>query len=157
MRPSFGLWLGFVALGLGTLFSWTHQNWYPVTGDEPHYLVMADAIVEDRSFEQTAAYEREFDARTIYPGGLAPAGSTADESTTHGVEGPHGLYNVHNVGLPALISIPFLVAGKALLDRNLNPTETEVRYWLAGNLCRCTGYDKIVRAVMDTAADMRGA
>ena len=49
----------------------------------------------------------------------------------------------------------FLVAGKALLERNLNPTETEVRYWLAGNLCRCTGYDKIVSAVMDTAAAMR--
>ena len=51
----------------------------------------------------------------------------------------------------------FLIAAKALLDRNNNPTETEVRYWLAGNLCRCTGYDKIVRAVMDVAADMRGA
>jgi carbon-monoxide dehydrogenase small subunit len=51
----------------------------------------------------------------------------------------------------------FLVAAKALLDRNQNPTETEVRYWLAGNLCRCTGYDKIVRAVMDAAADLRGA
>jgi len=51
----------------------------------------------------------------------------------------------------------FLVAAKSLLDTNTNPTETEVRYWLAGNLCRCTGYDKIVRAVMDTAADMRGA
>lgn len=50
-----------------------------------------------------------------------------------------------------------LVAAKALLDRNLNPTETEVRYWLAGNLCRCTGYDKIVRAVMETAAEMREA
>ena len=50
----------------------------------------------------------------------------------------------------------FLVAAKALLDRNANPTETEVRYWLAGNLCRCTGYDKIVRAVLDTAAVMRG-
>ena len=49
----------------------------------------------------------------------------------------------------------FLVASKALLDRNPNPTETEVRYWLAGNLCRCTGYDKIIRAVMDVAADMR--
>jgi carbon-monoxide dehydrogenase small subunit len=49
----------------------------------------------------------------------------------------------------------FLVAGKALLEKNLNPTETEVRYWLAGNLCRCTGYDKIVSAVMDTAAAMR--
>ena len=50
----------------------------------------------------------------------------------------------------------FLVAAKALLDRNPNPTETEVRYWLAGNLCRCTGYDKIVRAVMDAAAELRG-
>lgn len=50
----------------------------------------------------------------------------------------------------------FLVAAKALLERNSNPTETEVRYWLAGNLCRCTGYDKIVRAVMDTAEEMRG-
>ena len=50
----------------------------------------------------------------------------------------------------------FLVAAKALLERNSDPTETEVRYWLAGNLCRCTGYDKIVRAVMDVAAETRG-
>ena len=49
----------------------------------------------------------------------------------------------------------FLVASKALLAKNPNPTETEVRFWLAGNLCRCTGYDKIVRAVMEVAADMR--
>ena len=51
----------------------------------------------------------------------------------------------------------FLIAAKALLERNPDPSETEVRYWLAGNLCRCTGYDKIVRAVLDTAADMRGS
>ena len=50
-----------------------------------------------------------------------------------------------------------LVAAKALLDENPDPSETEVRFWLAGNLCRCTGYDKIVRAVLDTAADMREA
>ena len=49
-----------------------------------------------------------------------------------------------------------IVATKALLDSNPNPTETEARYWLAGNLCRCTGYDKIIRAVMDAAAVMRG-
>ena len=49
----------------------------------------------------------------------------------------------------------FLVASKALLEKNKNPTETEVRFWLAGNLCRCTGYDKIIRAVMEVAADMR--
>ena len=51
----------------------------------------------------------------------------------------------------------FLIASKALLERNPEPTEEEARYWLAGNLCRCTGYDKIIRAVLDTAADMRGA
>ena len=50
----------------------------------------------------------------------------------------------------------FLVAAKSLLERNPDPTETEVRYWLAGNLCRCTGYDKIVRAVLDAAQEMRG-
>ena len=51
----------------------------------------------------------------------------------------------------------FLVASKALLEKNPDPTETEIRYWLAGNLCRCTGYDKIVRAVQDAAAEMRGS
>jgi carbon-monoxide dehydrogenase small subunit len=49
----------------------------------------------------------------------------------------------------------FLVASRALLERNPDPTETEIRYWLAGTLCRCTGYDKIVTAVMDTAAALR--
>jgi carbon-monoxide dehydrogenase small subunit len=51
----------------------------------------------------------------------------------------------------------FLVAAKALLEKNPDPSETEARYWLAGNLCRCTGYDKIIRAVMDAAAEMRGS
>lgn len=49
-----------------------------------------------------------------------------------------------------------LVAAKKLLEQNANPTETEIRYWLAGNLCRCTGYDKIIRAVQDAAAELRG-
>jgi carbon-monoxide dehydrogenase small subunit len=48
-----------------------------------------------------------------------------------------------------------LVAAKALLEKNPNPSETEARYWLAGNLCRCTGYDKIIRAVLEAAAEMR--
>ena len=50
----------------------------------------------------------------------------------------------------------FLMAAKALLDRNPDPTEEEIRYGLAGNLCRCTGYDKIVRAVQDAAREMNG-
>ena len=50
----------------------------------------------------------------------------------------------------------FLMAAKALLEVNPNPTEIQIRFWLAGNLCRCTGYDKIVRAVQDAAAELRG-
>ena len=50
-----------------------------------------------------------------------------------------------------------LIAAKDLLKRNPDPSETEVRYWLAGNLCRCTGYDKIIRSVLSAAAEMRGA
>ena len=49
----------------------------------------------------------------------------------------------------------FIVAAKALLDRNPDPSEHEIRYWLAGNLCRCTGYDKIVHAVIEAAAELR--
>jgi carbon-monoxide dehydrogenase small subunit len=48
-----------------------------------------------------------------------------------------------------------LVASEALLKKNPQPTEEEVRFWLAGNLCRCTGYDKIVRAVLEAAEEMR--
>jgi|TARA_B100001093_G_scaffold271729_1_gene259688 carbon-monoxide dehydrogenase small subunit len=50
----------------------------------------------------------------------------------------------------------FLMAAKALLEVNPDPTESQIRFWLAGNLCRCTGYDKIVRAVQDAAAELRG-
>ena len=46
---------------------------------------------------------------------------------------------------------------KALLERNPDPTEIEVRYWLAGNLCRCTGYDKLIQSVLVAAKEMRGA
>jgi carbon-monoxide dehydrogenase small subunit len=51
----------------------------------------------------------------------------------------------------------FLIAAKALLEKNPDPTEEEIRFGLAGNLCRCTGYDKIVRAVQAAAKEMRGA
>ena len=61
-------------------------------------------------------------------------------------------------GLQCGICTPgFLIAAKALLERNPDPTETEARFWLAGNLCRCTDYDKIVRSVMAAAEEMRGA
>ena len=61
-------------------------------------------------------------------------------------------------GLQCGICTPgVLIAAKALLERNPNPTETETRFWLAGNLCRCTGYHNIVRSVMAAAEEMRGA
>ena len=61
-------------------------------------------------------------------------------------------------GLQCGICTPgILIAARALLEKNPDPTEMEVRYWLAGNLCRCTGYDKVIRSVLAAAAEMRGA
>ena len=63
---------------------------------------------------------------------------------------------LEHAGLQCGVCTPgIVVAAKALLERNPDPTESEVRYWLAGNLCRCTGYDKVVRAVLDAAAELR--
>ena len=63
---------------------------------------------------------------------------------------------IDNAALQCGICTPgFLIAAKALLDENPNPTVEEIRYALAGNLCRCTGYDKIVRAVQAAAKDLR--
>ena len=73
------------------------------------------------------------------------------------VEGLHPLQQkfLENASLQCGICTPgFLVAAKALLDQNPNPTEHEIRHWLAGNLCRCTGYDKIIRAVQDASVVM---
>ena len=65
---------------------------------------------------------------------------------------------VEHAALQCGICTPgILVAAKNLLEKNPDPNEEQVRYWLAGNLCRCTGYDKIIRAVLDAAKEMRGA
>jgi len=65
---------------------------------------------------------------------------------------------LENAALQCGICTPgILIAAKALLAKNPDPSETEVRYWLAGNLCRCTGYDKIIRSVLEVAADAKGA
>jgi len=82
-------------------------------------------------------------------------------ATVEGISGGEGLHPLQAkflefAGLQCGICTPgFLVAAKALLERNPNPTETEIRFGLAGNLCRCTGYDKIVRAVQSAANEMR--
>lgn len=65
---------------------------------------------------------------------------------------------IDHIALQCGICTPgLLVASKALLEENPDPTEEEIRYWLAGNLCRCTGYHKIIEAVQDAAREMRGA
>jgi carbon-monoxide dehydrogenase small subunit len=81
-------------------------------------------------------------------------------TTIEGIAGPDGLHPLQqafleHAALQCGICTPgFIVAAKALLDRNPDPSEETVRHWLAGNLCRCTGYDKIVRAVLAAAALM---
>ena len=80
-----------------------------------------------------------------------------DVVTIEGVAGPQGLHPLQqkfleHAALQCGVCTPgFILSAKALLDRNPRPTEAQVRHWLAGNLCRCTGYDKIVRAVLDAA------
>jgi carbon-monoxide dehydrogenase small subunit len=79
-----------------------------------------------------------------------------------GVAGPEGLHPLQqkfleHAALQCGICTPgFILSAKALLERCPKPTEGQVRHWLAGNLCRCTGYDKIVRAVLDTAKESGG-
>jgi carbon-monoxide dehydrogenase small subunit len=82
--------------------------------------------------------------------------STIEGMADGGALHPLQVKFIEHAALQCGICTPgFLIAAKALLEKNQDPSETEVRYWLAGNLCRCTGYDKIVRAVLDTAKEMR--
>ena len=80
--------------------------------------------------------------------------------TVEGLAEPNQLHPIQdafleNAALQCGVCTPgFIMAAKALLNENPNPTEHDVRFWLAGNLCRCTGYDKIVRAVLDAAETM---
>src|SRR5690606_31089911 len=93
-------------------------------------------------------------------------GAEAQGAEIHTIEGmasgealhPLQQFFIDHAALQCGICTPgILVAAKNLLERNPDPTDTEIRYWLAGNLCRCTGYDKIIKAVQIAAADMRGA
>ena len=87
----------------------------------------------------------------------------AEVDTIEGVASPAGLHPIQqafleNAALQCGICTPgFIVATKALLDQEPTPSEHRIRFWLAGNLCRCTGYDKIVRAVMDASEKMAAA
>jgi carbon-monoxide dehydrogenase small subunit len=94
---------------------------------------------------------------------LAPEADDQTITTVEGVAQGDALHPLQqqfleHAALQCGICTPgLIVAAKALLDRRPDPSEREVRFWLAGNLCRCTGYDKIVRAVLGAADDMRKA
>ncbi len=94
---------------------------------------------------------------------LAVEAEGQDIVTIEGIAKGHTLHPIQqafleNAALQCGICTPgFIVASKALLDENPNPSEDEIRFWLANNLCRCTGYDKIIRAVQDAAATMQEA
>lgn len=102
----------FVLLAVGVIAAWSGSHRHPLFGDEPNYLVMANGLVIDGTFEQTQAYRREFQDRRFYPGWPA-VGTPVSPQTAQVVVGPHGLYNVHNVGLPVLIAGPLAIAGVA--------------------------------------------
>jgi carbon-monoxide dehydrogenase small subunit len=93
---------------------------------------------------------------------LAAEVEGADILTIEGVAGENALHPIQQcfleeAALQCGICTPgFIMSTKALLEKNPNPTEHEIRFWLSGNLCRCTGYDKIVRAVQSAAEVMRG-
>jgi len=93
---------------------------------------------------------------------LAPEATGRKITTIEGIANGEKLHPLQqkfleHAALQCGICTPgIIVAAKALLDSNPNPSEEETRYWLAGNLCRCTGYDKIIRAVLDAAAELRG-
>lgn len=96
---------------IATLYFWEKRGINTVTGDEPHYLVMASGIVKHASLEQTEPYREEFKTKEIYKPGLAPQDAEPSPTNTHAVAGPNGLFNVHNIGLPLLLSMPFMLGG----------------------------------------------
>jgi hypothetical protein len=101
----------FFTLAMGSWMNWTSSGLHQITGDEPHYLVIADGLLPTFEIEQSGPYSREFRNRTISPNGLAPLNALPDEANTHAVQRSNGLFNVHNLGLPIILAIPYLFGG----------------------------------------------
>ncbi len=148
-----------------------------INGDDVEYLCQAEEtlldVLRDR-LELTGAKEGcgtgdcgacsvMFDGRLVCS--CLVLGAEADGCEIETIEGMANGEELHplqtkfieHAALQCGICTPgFLIAAKDLLERNPNPTEEEIRFGLAGNLCRCTGYDKIVRAMQDTVKEMKG-
>jgi hypothetical protein len=114
MKKNTPIWLLlgiYLFLALTTLMVWNRADKNSVDGDEHHYLVIASGIGKHGSLEQTAPYKEEFQTKEIYKRGLASPDATPTFENTHATPGPHGLFNIHNIGLPLILSLPFLLAG----------------------------------------------
>ena len=105
------LLLTYFTFSFVTLALWEHKGINQVTGDEPHYLVMSNGIAKYKTFEQTKPYKEEFNTRRIYAPGLALKDENPSPKNTHALLGQNGLFNVHNIGLPLLLAIPFAIGG----------------------------------------------
>lgn len=103
----------YLVMSLAMLVAWSVRGVYTVTGDEPHYLVMADSMVRHQSLELTQAYRDEFTERAIFTAGLAPPGVSAVAGPqAQVITGPGGgAYSWHGVGIPVVVAIPFALGG----------------------------------------------
>ena len=102
----------FIGLSVLSLVMWNSEKMHTITGDEPHYLVIADGLLPSFEVEQTGPYQREFRNRTIVESGLAARNAVPGPDNTHAEEGPRGLFNVHNLGLPMVLALPYLALGE---------------------------------------------
>lgn len=101
------IWALYVMLCTGVVAAWYIQNYYGFDGDAPHYLAIMSSITRFFTLEQTGAYEADFLEQEFYHW---PLNATMSEST-HAVLGEHGYFNIHGIGLPALMAIPFMLGG----------------------------------------------
>ena len=106
----------FFAAALILLVNWNRHNLYPITGDEPHYLVIASGIAKYGTLEVTRAYQDEFETPRFHPG-LGQPGDEPVLHNAHAIRGPNGAYSTHNVGLPFLLTPLVAFGGGALCAR----------------------------------------
>lgn len=101
----------YLFFSLSTVLLWSYKGEKKVTGDEPHYLIMANGIYKYKTLEQTKPYREEFRTRDVYEFGLAPWDAEPSGDNAHSVMGNNGLFNIHNIGLPILVGLPFVFGG----------------------------------------------
>ncbi len=110
-RPLTVLLIIYLIFSVSLFIVWKNKKVYSITGDEPHYLVMASGIANEGVFEQTLPYKVEFQTKKIFSPGMASENENPSPENSHTVRGPHGLFNVHGLGLPLLLAVPFFLGG----------------------------------------------